>query len=231
MVLQLLIHGALAAPPSVILERPSSDDRALTALARLKSGDDEALMTLIASRIDGISDPQLAQHVGAVLRGRFASQPGGVDAELTRYDDSLIGSVFPVQQWRGPSGYALLSEHVGPTVIHLWDAGCSACLDDVPRIDATADGYSGVHVVSLSVDRSLRRAQSVADDTTWRHDWGWGGPRLWRAVEQRALPAYYVLDDDLVVRHAWTAKGGGDLRLEAALDAITIPRPPRTAFC
>ena len=230
MVLQLLIHSALAAPPSVILERRSSDDRARAALARLKGGDIEALEALITARIDGIADPELARHVGAILRGRFAGQPGGVDAELTRHDDTLIGSVFPMQQWRGPSGYALLSEHVGPTVVHLWDARCHLCLEGVPYLDTTAERYSGVQIVSLSVDGSLRRAQSVADDTSWGHDWGWGGPRLWRAVEQRALPAYYVLDEDLVVRHAWTASSGGDLRLEAALDAITAPRPPRTAI-
>ena len=219
MLCQLLLGSALAAPV-IVVERPGSDHDARVALARLRGGDTEALPALIAAHVRGINDATLSDQVTVVLQGRLSGEPGGLHAELTRHEDPLVGHVFPIDAYAGSEGPALLSEHRGPTIVQLWPGDCESCIASMDHLDTIASDTPRVQVVSLSVDRRRGRTRRAAEAAGFHHAWGWASPRLGRKLSPHEGPRYYVLDEDRIVRHAWTGEHTADLRLDAAVDSI-----------
>ncbi|WP_027416923.1 redoxin domain-containing protein [Aneurinibacillus terranovensis] len=117
-----------------------------------------------------------------------------------------------------------------PALVHYWSISCHTCKETLPQLNQWRDYYKdqGLRVVSIHMPRSEKDTQIEPVKEAIKHyelthpvaiD---NSHALVDAYENQYVPAYYLFDKDLKLRHYQAGEKGLKM-LEKRLDRILGP--------
>jgi thiol-disulfide isomerase/thioredoxin len=140
-----------------------------------------------------------------------------------------VGSHLPEMRLENERGEAVeLSELLKGSVCVAFTAGwCTYCASEISSTIRLADEYKGVvKVVIISLDGSIdefkaaRKSMPASEHVTWVH--AVAEQQLREDLRLRSLPAFYLLNDDVLARSPapLPSKGLGELFFKAKAEAV-----------
>lgn len=118
------------------------------------------------------------------------------------------------QAWINSPPLSLADLRGKVVLIEFWTFDCAHCLHSIPWLKGVSERYRdkglrliGVHTPEFSYERSRKAVQKKVKALAIRHPVMLDNDyRYWNAMGNRYWPAFYLIDKQGRVRHAWAGE-------------------------
>ncbi len=150
--------------------------------------------------------------VGIVAHGLYSSLPPPSKGQAPAFTlPAIDGSSVTLGNLRGRS-----------VVLAFWSTRCGPCIEEIPTLNAYAEGHPEVTVLGISVDKALstdalfRRAEKLGFAFPVLHD---RGNSVRSAYRVNGIPAHFLIDETgmLVGNDCFTSEPGQRRRVRREL--------------